>query len=138
MVRRILSLLTNREKLKKFMDWMAYGSLFFDICITIITLSSLFYPNNLEQYLGSVNILLSIIVVFSITSAVLMIGSKIYEQMFFRPYRFKYGMRNRLSKFKNRIYSRKYWVIKLFTPANILQLHKREFLKMLLYKRKWK
>jgi len=108
MVKRIFSLLTNREKLKKFMNWMAYGSLFFDICIAIITLSSLFYPNNLEQYLGSVNILLSIIVVLSITSGVLMVGSKIYEQQLFKTYRFRYGMRNHLSRFKSRIHNRKY------------------------------
>jgi len=94
--------------MKKLMDWLAYGSLGADICITIITLSSIFYPNNLGQYLGSVNIILSIIVVLSIVSAILMIGSKVYEQFLFRTISLRHGVRNHIWRLKNRISNRSY------------------------------
>jgi len=107
-VKRIFHFITNREKMKKLMDWLAYGSLFMDICITIITLSSIFYPSNLGQYLGSVNILLSIVVILSIASAVMMIGSKIYEIFLFRTFKLRYAARSHFWKLKNKIYRRSY------------------------------
>ena len=108
MARRILEYVTNREKMKKLMDWLAYGSLFMDICITIITVSSLYYPSNLEQYLGRVNIILSVIVILSIVSAVLMIGSKIYEQLLFRTLGLRFKVRNHIGNIKSRINRRSY------------------------------
>lgn len=106
MPKRMFEYFTNREKLKRFMDWLAYGSLVMDICITIITLSSLLYPNNLGQYIGSVNIILSIIVVLSIVSAIMMVGSKIYELLLFRTFNLRFRMRNHMSNLKNRISKR--------------------------------
>jgi len=108
MVKRILEILTNHEKMKKLMDWLAYGSLAMDICITIITLSSLYYSSNLQEYLGSVNIILSVIVILSIASAALMIGSKVYEELLFRTFKLRFRVRNHISRFKNHISRKSY------------------------------
>ena len=89
--------------MKKLMDWLAYGSLAMDICITIITLSSIYYPSNLGNYLGSVNIVLSVIVILSIASATLMIGSKIYEQFLFKTYNLRFKVRSHIRNLKGRI-----------------------------------
>lgn len=108
MVKRIFELITNREKLKKIMDWLAYGSLIMDICITIITVSSLYYPSNLEQYLARVNVILSAIVILSIASALMMVGSKIYEQLLFRTFKIRIRVRNHIGNIRNRIRNRSY------------------------------
>lgn len=108
MVQRIFSFVTNREKMKKIMDWLAYGSLVADICITIITLSSLFYPNNLAQYLGSVNIILSVVVILSMASAFLIVGSKIYEEFLFRTFGLRYRMKNHISRIRGKLYRNGY------------------------------
>jgi len=108
MVRRLLHFVSNRERMKKLMDWLAYGSLGLDICITIITLSSLFFPNNLGQYLGSVNIILSLVVVLSIVSALLMVGSRIYEALLFRTFHLRLRVKNHISTFRNRLQGRQY------------------------------
>jgi membrane protease YdiL (CAAX protease family) len=94
MVQKYLSYALHPERLKKFMDWLAYGSLVLDICITIITLSSIYYPLELESYLGHVNIVLSVVVVLSLISAAMIVGIRIYEEVLFRTFR----IRNRIKR----------------------------------------
>jgi membrane protease YdiL (CAAX protease family) len=104
MVRKYLDYALRPERLKKFMDWLAYGSLGLDICITIITVSSIYYPLELERYLGSVNVVLSVVVIFSIISAVLIVGIRIYEEILFRTYKIRSHIRthvNRLSGYRS-------------------------------------
>ena len=104
MVRKYLDYALHPERLKKFMDWLAYGSLGLDICITIITVSSIYYPLELEKYLGSVNVVLSVVVIFSIISAVLIVGIRIYEEILFRTYKIRSHIRshvNRLSGYRS-------------------------------------
>jgi membrane protease YdiL (CAAX protease family) len=98
MVRKYLDYALHPERLKKFMDWLAYGSLGLDICITIITVSSIYYPLELEKYLGSVNVVLSVVVIFSIISAVLIVGIRIYEEILFRTYKIRNRIRSHVNK----------------------------------------
>lgn len=93
----------HRRKLKKFIDWLAYGSLLLDICIAIITLSSMFYPVGIETYLGPVNIALSIVVVFSIISAGMVVGIKFYEEMLLRSFMIKVRIKNHMNGIKHRV-----------------------------------
>jgi len=88
------------ERLKKLIDWLAYGSLVLDICITIITLSSMLYPADIEKYLGPVNILLSIVVILSVASALMIIGVKVYEEMLFRTFMIRMHIRNHVMRLR--------------------------------------
>jgi len=88
------------ERLKKFIDWLAYGSLVLDICITIITLYSIFYRANIEKYLGPVNILLSIVVIVSIASAIMIVGVRVYEEILFRSFMIRMHIRNRVMRLR--------------------------------------
>jgi len=98
MVRKYLDYALHPERLKKFMDRLAYGSLGLDICITIITVSSIYYPLELGKYLGSVNIVLSIVVILSIISAALIVGIRIYEEILFRTYKIRSHIRGHVNK----------------------------------------
>ena len=98
MVRKYLDYALHPKRLKKFMDWLAYGSLGLDICITIITVSSIYYPLELERYLGSVNVVLSVVVIFSIISAVLIVGIRIYEEILFRTYKIRSHIQSHVNR----------------------------------------
>ena len=93
----------RRKKLKKFIDWLAYASLFLDICIAIITLSSMFYPIGIETYLGPVNISLSIVVILSLISAAMIVGIKFYEELLFRKFMIRVRVKNHLNGIKHRV-----------------------------------
>lgn len=84
---KLFTYLTDTKKLRKFMDWMAYASLVMDVLIAIITSLSLFLSFHLNKYLLDVDIMLTAIVVLSISSGLLMIWSKIYENRFFKALR---------------------------------------------------
>jgi membrane protease YdiL (CAAX protease family) len=99
MIKENAKKILHPKRLKKFIDWLAYGSLILDICITIITLSSIFYPTDVQKYLGTVNITLSVVVVLSIASAVMIVGIRVYEELFFRTY----GLRTRIENHVNRL-----------------------------------
>lgn len=88
------------KRLKKFIDWLAYGSLILDICITIITLSSIFYPTDVQRYLGTVNITLSIVVILSIVSAMMIVGIRVYEELLFRTYLLRFHIRNHVMRLR--------------------------------------
>jgi membrane protease YdiL (CAAX protease family) len=105
----------HKKKLKKFIDWLAYGSLLLDICIAIITLSSMFYPVGIVTYLGPVNIALSIVVVFSIVSAAMIVGIKFYEEMLFRKFMIKVRVKNHLNGIKHRVTRLKHYTSRLRT-----------------------
>jgi len=104
MVKKYLDYALHPERLKRLMDYLAYGSLGLDIFITIITLSSIYYPLALEKYLGSVNVLLSVVVILSIISAGLIVGLRVYEEILFRSYKIRNHIRthvNRLSGYRH-------------------------------------
>jgi len=100
MVREHIKKILHPQRLKKFIEWLAYGSLVLDICITIITMSSIFYPANIEKYLGTVNITLSIVVILSIASAIMIIGVRVYEELLFRTYTIKTKIGNHVNRLK--------------------------------------
>lgn len=107
----------HRKKLKKFIDWLAYGSLFLDICIAIITLSSMFSPLGIETYLGPVNIALSIVVVLSIISAAMIVGIKFYEELLFKNIMITLRVRNHLAGIKRHLYHVRHRVSRLRRTA---------------------
>jgi len=114
MVKKYISYIAHPKRLKKFIDWLAYGSLVLDICITIITLSSIFYSLDFQKYLGSVNAVLSIVVILSIASALMIVGIRIYEELLFRTYKIRTHVKNhmyRLRKFD--------WVRKRFFDIHL-------------------
>lgn len=122
MVKKYISYIAHPERLKKFIDWLAYGSLVLDICITIITLSSIFYPLDFQKYLGSVNAVLSIVVILSIASALMIVGIRIYEELLFRTYKIRVHVKNhmhRLRKFD--------WVRKRFFDTYLWRKKIRKF-----------
>jgi hypothetical protein len=90
----------HKKRLKKLIDWFAYGSLVLDICIAIITLSSMFYRLGIETYLGPVNIALSIVVVLSLTSALMIVGIRFYEGLLFRSLMIKIRIKNHINRLK--------------------------------------
>jgi hypothetical protein len=69
------------QRLRRFIDRLAYGSLILDVCIAFITLSSRFYLSDTEKYLGIVNMALTIIVILSVVSAVMIIGIRFYKNI---------------------------------------------------------
>jgi membrane protease YdiL (CAAX protease family) len=125
MVKKYISYVAHPERLKKFIDLLAYGSLVLDICITIITLSSIFYPLDFQKYLGSVNAVLSIVVILSIASALMIVGVRIYEELLFRTYKIRTHVKNhmyRLRKFD--------WVRKRFFDIYLWKKKIKAFLKI--------
>jgi len=71
--------LIKTEYWKKMIDRLAYGSLVLDVCIATITTGSLMYPDAVK-YLVPVNVLLTIVVIFSLVSALMIIGIKFYNK----------------------------------------------------------
>ena len=69
------------QKLRRFIDRLAYGSLILDVCIAFITLSSRLYLPDTEKYLGIVNVALTGIVILSVVSAVMIIGIRFYKNI---------------------------------------------------------
>jgi len=100
MIRENAKKILHPKRLKRFIEWLAYGSLILDICITIITLSSIFYPANIEKYLGTVNITLSIVVILSIVSALMIVGVRVYEELLFRTYTIRVRIGNHVNKLR--------------------------------------
>lgn len=100
MIRENAKRILQPKRLKRFIDWLAYGSLILDICITIITISSIFYPTDIQNYLGTVNITLSIVVILSIASAVMIIGVRVYEELLFRTYTIRTRIENHVNRLR--------------------------------------
>jgi hypothetical protein len=100
MFREITKYFLQPKRLKRLIEWLAYGSLLLDICITIITLSSIFYPTNIEKYLGPVNIVLSIVVILSIASAAMIVGVRVYWELLFRTYTIRSRIRSRVLRLR--------------------------------------
>ena len=69
------------QKLRRFIDRLAYGSLILDVCIAFITLSSRLYLSDTEKYLSIINVALTGIVVLSVVSAVMIIGIRFYKNI---------------------------------------------------------
>ena len=69
------------QRLRRFIDRLAYGSLILDVCIAFITLSSRLYLPDTEKYLGIVNVALTVIVILSVVSAVMIIGIRFYKNI---------------------------------------------------------
>jgi len=101
MIREKTKQFLQPQRLKKFIDWMAYGSLGLDICITVITLSSIFFPSDIEKYIGTVNVALSIVVIMSIASAVMIVGVRVYEELLFRTCAVRYNIKNRVRRLRS-------------------------------------
>jgi membrane protease YdiL (CAAX protease family) len=100
MIRENAKKILHPKRLKRFIDWLAYGSLVLDICITAITLSSIFYPADIQKYLGTVNITLSVVVILSVASAVMIVGIRIYEELLFRTYGLRARIENHVSRLR--------------------------------------
>jgi len=69
-------------KLRRTIHYIAYGSLVLDICITVLTLLSLFQSFNPEGILVPVNYLLTVVVVISLVAGVMVIYMEHAEKLF--------------------------------------------------------
>ena len=92
------------QKLRKTIDYLAYGSLVLDVCITILTLLSLFQSFSPQNILVPVNYLLTVVVVVSIASASMMVYLKHEEKLFSNTFRLTNHIREKFDNIRNRKY----------------------------------
>jgi magnesium-transporting ATPase (P-type) len=89
------------QRLRRTIDYLAYGSLVLDICITILTLLSLFQQFNQASILVPVNYLLTIVVIVSVASASLLVYLKHEEKLLGNALRLSNHIRERFDRLKN-------------------------------------
>jgi len=89
------------QRLRRTIDYLAYGSLVLDICITILTLFSLFQVFNPETFLVPVNYLLTIVVIVSLASASMMVYLKHEEKLLGNALRLTNHIRQKFDRLKN-------------------------------------
>jgi len=92
------------EKLRKSINYLAYGSLVLDICIAVLTLLSLLQLFDSQYVLLPVNYLLTIVVIVSLASASMMVYLKHEEKLLGNALRLTNHIRQRFYRFKNKPY----------------------------------
>jgi magnesium-transporting ATPase (P-type) len=89
------------QRLRKTIDYLAYGSLVLDICIAVLTLLSLLQLFDSQYVLLPVNYLLTIVVIVSLASASLLVYLKHEEKLLGNALRLSNHIRERFDRLKN-------------------------------------
>ncbi len=93
------------ERLKKTMDFIAYGSLGLDIMISAITVLSMYHIGNPSVYLGPINLLLTAVVALTILLAITIVTMIHYEHVYVRLTDIHVRVKNGFSKFTKSRYA---------------------------------
>ena len=83
----------NMEKIQRAIDMLAYGSLFLDVCIALITALSLLNITTGEFIMIPIHYLLTIVVILSLISGGMLVYLRHYEKIREEITRMKYKMK---------------------------------------------
>jgi magnesium-transporting ATPase (P-type) len=97
---KIFQRILHPQNLKRVINYCAYSSLILDITIAIITTFYLFNPGEPEKLLLPVNVMLTIIVIFSIISAALILFMNFYQKVLWKTYPLRYLINKHIRKLR--------------------------------------